>query len=88
MKKINKAFTVAAIGAIVMMFANYCSSPAFAVYETMATKPLTISNSEGESNISPYTEETTWCYRTYNDHLQRRLWSNTRGIWLTDWMDC
>lgn len=38
--------------------------------------------------ITPYAEETTWYLRKYNGILQKRLWSNTRGIWLTDWIDC
>ena len=43
---------------------------------------------ESGGAVSPRTEETTWYVRVYNGKLQRRLWSNTRGIWLTDWMDC
>ena len=30
-------------------------------------------------------EETQWYYRNYNGRLQRRLWSITEGVWLTDW---
>lgn len=36
----------------------------------------------------PCAEETTWCFRVINGQPQKRLWSNTRGIWLTDWIDC
>lgn len=40
------------------------------------------------STVAPKAEETEWYYRVYNGHLQRRLWSYTRGIWLTEWEDC
>ncbi|MCI9317734.1 MAG: hypothetical protein HFF67_06815 [Oscillospiraceae bacterium] len=40
-----------------------------------------------EGGIVPYAEETTWYVRIYNGQPQKRLWSNTRGIWLTDWID-
>ncbi len=32
--------------------------------------------------------ETEWRYRVYNGVQQKRLWSITYGIWLTDWIDC
>ena len=36
---------------------------------------------------SPQAEETGWFFRTTNDGLlQKRLWSYTYGIWLTDWI--
>lgn len=41
-----------------------------------------------DETISPYAEETSWYFRIKDGVLQRRLWSNTRGIWLTDWIDC
>lgn len=40
------------------------------------------------ATVSPKAEETMWYYRIYNGHLQKRLWSLTRGIWLTEWEDC
>lgn len=40
------------------------------------------------STVSPRAEETEWVYRIYNGYLQKRLWSLTRGIWLTDWIYC
>lgn len=36
---------------------------------------------------SPQAEETVWCTRDYNGKRQKRLWSITHGIWLTDWID-
>lgn len=37
--------------------------------------------------VTPRTEETVWVSRVYNGKKQMRLWSITRGIWLTDWID-
>ncbi len=36
---------------------------------------------------SPQAEETMWYTRWYNGKQQKRLWSITHGIWLTDWID-
>lgn len=40
-----------------------------------------------DEQITPRTEETVWVTRVYNGKKQIRLWSITRGIWLTDWID-
>lgn len=37
--------------------------------------------------VSP-AEETTWRVRKYHGAMQKRLWSNTRGQWRTDWITC
>ncbi len=33
-------------------------------------------------------QKTEWRYRTHEGRLQKRLWSITKGKWLTDWEDC
>ena len=33
-------------------------------------------------------EVKVWYYRKVNGKYQKRLWSETRGIWLTEWIDC
>lgn len=33
-------------------------------------------------------EQTQWRYRYYENQLQKRLWSLTYEIWLTDWITC
>lgn len=39
-------------------------------------------------SVSPRAEETKVVYRTLpNGQVQYRIWSLTRGIWLTDWID-
>lgn len=58
---------------------SICCVPAFAA----APEPTEDSQSTGESR----TAENVWITRTYNGKLQRRLWSVTYQIWLTDWMD-
>lgn len=40
-----------------------------------------------EEGIMPLAEKTEWYYRYYNGQRQKRLWSLTRGIWLTDWIN-
>ena len=30
-------------------------------------------------------EETKWYYRVNNGVMEKRLWSITNGVWLTDW---
>ncbi len=42
---------------------------------------------EGQST-STRAEEVGWMYRTLADGtVQKRLWSFTRGIWLTEWQN-
>ena len=37
--------------------------------------------------ITPMHEQTEWVYRYNNGVLQKRLWSNTYAVWLTDWIN-
>ena len=41
-------------------------------------------------NVKPadetQTEQVKWYYRNINGFEEKRLWSLTRGIWLTDWI--
>lgn len=57
---------------------SICSVPAFAA-EPPATEP--------QATVEPRTDTTVWITRTYNGKLQKRLWSKTYQIWLTDWID-
>lgn len=38
------------------------------------------------SIVSPLAEQTEWKYRINNGNFEKRLWSNTYGKWLTDWI--
>lgn len=53
----------------------------------MNSSPNQMKVSENEE-ISPMAEQTQWCYRVNEKGVyQKRLWSITRGIWLTEWID-
>lgn len=39
-----------------------------------------------DGGISTCAEVVRWYYRTNNGVREMRLWSVTRGIWLTDWV--
>ena len=38
------------------------------------------------SIVEPRLEEMEWVYRVYNGNIDKRLWSNTYGVWRTDWI--
>lgn len=57
---------------------SFFSFPAF------ATEP---SVNEPQSTVEPRVDENVWYTRVYNGKLQKRLWSTTYGVWLTDWID-
>lgn len=55
--------------------------------------PILADNDQAEitpCNISgdavPLTEQTRWYYRDNNGITEKRLWSITYGVWLTDWI--
>lgn len=57
---------------------SICSLPTF------ATEPPI---NETQSTVEPKADEIVWITRTYNGKLQKRLWSKTYQVWLTDWID-
>ena len=57
---------------------SICSLPVIAAEPTPG---------ETQSTVDPRTNEVVWYTRTYNGKLQKRLWSNTYQVWLTDWID-
>lgn len=64
------------------------SQIALACEHCQVDESSTITMDSEEFGVVPYAEETTWYFRIYNGQLQQRLWSNTRGIWLTEWTNC
>ena len=76
--KLKRLFCV--LFATLTMMLSVCVSAAPA--ETEPVDPA------AQSDDVTRAEETTWVYRVYEGRWQRRLWSNTRGIWLTDWEYC
>jgi len=39
-----------------------------------------------DSVVEPRAEQVEWVYREYNGNIEKRLWSNTYGVWKTDWI--
>lgn len=58
---------------------SICCVPTFAA--------VAVPTVDSQATVEPRTEEIVWYTRTYNGKLQKRLWSITYGIWLTDWID-
>lgn len=78
----KKAIKLFSICLVLIMFLSI--TPAvFAAEHTPATP---VSPASDEGGAVPYIDEQTWVTRKYNGMIQMRLWSNTRGIWLTDWI--
>ena len=76
MKKICRMFLVLALSVSCL-----CSGAAVFAAEAQPT-------GGSAAPASTRAEETKWFYRDNGGTLQKRLWSNTQGIWLTDWIDC
>ena len=43
-------------------------------------------DSSGDMVVQRTYEDTRWYYRTQNGKKQKRLWSLTRGEWVTGWI--
>jgi hypothetical protein len=39
------------------------------------------------TSVSPQAEQREWHYRILNGQMQKRLWSITENMWLTDWIN-
>lgn len=83
MKKITLQNCVRKTLASTMLFC--CLTSGVASYACVAEAPAAPID---ENGAVVRVEETEWRYRSYQGRCQRRLWSLTRGIWLTDWEDC
>ena len=56
-------------------------------FSVNATVPNQIASQE-QSVAVPAAEQTQWYVRVNEEgQLQKRLWSITYGVWLTDWID-
>lgn len=76
--KVTKIISICLVAVIL-----FAVTPTASAVENQPTATET-SHSE---QASPRTEETIWVSRVYNGKKQMRLWSITRGKWLTDWLD-
>lgn len=83
-RKLWKTLTNAVLCAAVIA-AVINTTPVGFASATLPGQPVV---AESEDTASPRAEETIWYTRTYNGKAQKRLWSVTRGVWLTDWIDC
>lgn len=81
MRKILSPFCVVALTAV-FLGGNF--SFASVAYATEVTSNTEISGYEDVS--VDRAEETAWYFRERNGVTERRLWSITRRIWLTNWM--
>lgn len=80
-KRIHPALKILSLCMVVIALLSIAP----AVFAAEPTETLNAA-SAGEDIVSPLAEETGWAYRTYNGYLQKRLWSYTEGVWLTDWI--
>lgn len=64
--------------ALSMVF-SICCIPTLA-----ATPDIT---EDSQSTAESRASQNVWITRTYNGKLQKRLWSITYQVWLTDWID-
>ena len=59
----------------------------FTPFSANAAIPQSIAIQE-QGDVMPTAEQTQWYVRVNeNGQLQKRLWSITYGVWLTDWID-
>lgn len=63
---------------IVLCFNLSCATFAFVDYSEHMSENV-------EESVTR-AEETRWYYREINGVWEKRLWSITYGVWLTDWM--
>lgn len=69
---------------LVIMFAMLMSLNIMSMAAFAAEMPV----QSDKQIITPQVEETEWVYRVHDGVLQKRLWSDTYGVWLTDWINC
>ena len=86
MKRNWRNLVSAALCAVIITTSVSTSALAYSTVDVPSNNESAVALSGGEA--VPYAEETAWCFRSHNGQPQKRLWSYTRGIWLTDWIDC
>ena len=89
MKRTWRKLVNAALCAVVITTSVSATALAYSPVATLScTESPVVTSTLSAGEAVPYAEETTWCFRIHNGQPQKRLWSNTRGIWLTEWTDC
>lgn len=64
---------------------SFASSPAS--YENVGATTEKIDSANQTTQYAPYKDEVEWVVRYLDGKYQMRLFSHTRGIWLTEWID-
>lgn len=70
---------------IVLALVLFCAVLPIA-YADAFDLPAQTTDSVSDSPISTRVEEVGWYYRINNGVMEKRLWSYTYGVWLTDWI--
>ena len=66
---------------------NICCLTMVAAICTPAVLATHIVDPVQASSVSePKKEESEWVYKVIDGMVHKRLWSNTYGIWLTEWI--
>lgn len=76
-KKAKKCFMYLAIALLLVVVSR-------GVIVSAAEASAAVEEMQNQS-IVPYAEETIWIFRIVDGRLQKRLWSQTYGKWLTEW---
>lgn len=61
---------------------------AFALFTTGIAPAHAYTPPSDEGGISTYAEQVCWYFRTRDGVREMRLWSITKGEWVTDWVPC
>ncbi|EHL07556.1 hypothetical protein HMPREF0322_01673 [Desulfitobacterium hafniense DP7] len=80
----RRVLTGFSIFALTVVFLGGSFSSAGEVYATELNSTKIASGYGAVSVI--HAEETEWYYRVQNGVMEKRLWSITKRVWLTDWM--
>lgn len=56
------------------------------VFTLLATPAQAYAPPNGADQAITYSDTVRWYYRNNNGVMEMRLWSITRGMWLTDWV--
>lgn len=69
---------------LLFMFAALLTMNVIAASALAASTPKAPTD---DTVITPMSEQTQWVYRNNNGVIQKRLWSLTYAVWLTDWIN-
>lgn len=50
-----------------------------------SAEPIPVETLSNESGIVPCADDIGWMYKTVGDHIYRRKYNYTKGVWIGDW---